>query len=67
MAPKSCLSYECRNRLHQWVRAYCPCVVEDAKQEFHRGLLFILEEEVERAVDVERDRFRKSLMEPCRQ
>ena len=41
------LSYECVEQLHAWIRANCPCALEN--EEFLPGLFVIVEMEVEAA------------------
>lgn len=56
------ISYECIEQISQWVRAHC-CLdlTQGVGRELLRGLFFIVEEEVRRALDKERARIRKSL------
>lgn len=61
------LSYECIERFEAWVRAYCPCAFDDPGREFYRGLLFICEEEVTRALGRERARLSEQLRAPSHQ
>lgn len=42
------LSYECVEQLHAWIRANCPCALENA--EFLAGLFVIVEMEVDAAL-----------------
>ncbi len=42
------LTYECMEQLHTWVRANCPCALEN--EEFIPGLICIVEMEVETAL-----------------
>lgn len=42
------LSYECVEQLHTWIRANCPCAIEN--EEFLPGLFVIVEMEVEAAL-----------------
>ena len=42
------LSYECVEQLHAWIRANCPCALEN--EEFLPGLFVIVEMEVEAAL-----------------
>jgi hypothetical protein len=56
------ISYECMETIAQWVSANC-CVLltEEDGREFVRGLYFIVEEEVKRALTRERDSVRGRL------
>lgn len=42
------LSYECVEQLHAWIRANCPCALEN--EEFLPGIFMIVEMEVEAAL-----------------
>jgi hypothetical protein len=67
MSRKPMLSYECRERLETWLRAHCPCSFDDPDREFYRGLLFICQEEVDRAIARERQRTTQRLQRPSPQ
>jgi hypothetical protein len=54
MKPRLHVSEEGFHTLAEWVRTHCPCALED--REFLRGLLFIVDEEIERALGRERER-----------
>ncbi len=56
------LSYECIEEISQWLRAHCclDLTCGDGR-ELLRGLFFIVDEEVRRALEKERERVRKSL------
>jgi hypothetical protein len=51
----------------EWVRAYHPTSFDDPQQEFLRGLLFILEEEVCRVAAEQRCWMMQRIMKPCKQ
>ena len=53
------LTCECVEQLHTWVRANCPCALEN--EEFIPGLICIVEMEVETAICRQRGEIRKSL------
>ncbi len=67
MSRKPRLSYECRERLGTWLRAHCPCSFDDPDREFYRGLMFICQEEVDRAIARERQRITQRLQRPSPQ
>jgi hypothetical protein len=67
MPGKPRLSYECREELETWLRAHCPCSFDDPDREFYRGLLFICQEEVDRAIARERQRITQRLQRPSPQ
>ena len=56
------LSYECVEQLHAWVRANCPCAMEN--QEFMSGLFVICEMEVEAALKRQQARHFQQLCNP---
>ena len=61
------LSYEFHERLETWLRAHCPCAFDDPEREFYRGLLFICQEEVNRAIAGKRQRTTRRLQRPSPQ
>jgi hypothetical protein len=64
---KLTLSYECREQMHAWVLAHCPCAFDDPQREFLRGLLVICQEESERAVARERSKAVRDITKPSDQ
>ncbi len=61
------LSKECREQLVTWLKAHCPCSFDDPEQEFYRGLLWICQEEVNRAMARERQRTTERFLRPSPQ
>lgn len=62
------LTYECVEQLHAWVRANCPCALEN--DEFIPGLICIVEiveMEIETAVQRRQTTFLKNLQAPSMQ
>ena len=59
------LTYECVEQLHAWVRANCPCALEN--DEFIPGLICIVEMEVETALQRRQTTFLKNLQAPSMQ
>ena len=66
MATRS-LSYECREATEAWMRACCPCSFEQPGREFYRGILAIVEMEVERAIKEERAKVIRDVTKPSDQ
>jgi hypothetical protein len=64
---KLTLSYECREQIHAWVHAHCPCAFDDPQREFVRGLMAICLEESSRAVARERARAVRDITKPSDQ
>ena len=59
------LTYECIEHLHTWVRANCPCALEN--EEFIPGLICIVEMEVETALRRQQSEQFQSLQSPSLQ
>ena len=59
------LTYECIEQLHTWVRANCPCALEN--EEFIPGLICIVEIEVETALRRQQSEQFQSLQSPSLQ
>ena len=59
------LTYECIEQLHIWVRANCPCALEN--EEFIPGLICIVEMEVESALRRQQSEQFQSLQSPSLQ
>ena len=59
------LTYECVEQLHTWVRANCPCALEN--EEFIPGLICIVEMEVESALRRQQSEQFQSLQSPSLQ
>ena len=59
------LSYECVEQLHAWIRANCPCALEN--EEFLPGLFVIVEMEVEAALKRQQSQCFQKLFLPSRQ
>ncbi len=59
------LSYECVEQLHAWIRANCPCALEN--EEFLPGLFVIVEMEVETALKRQESQRFQSLILPSPQ
>ena len=51
---KRLLSDVFQETLEAWIRAHCPCVFDDPQREFLLGLMFLVEEEVNRAAEGQR-------------
>jgi hypothetical protein len=52
-------------RLYTWVKAHCPCALEEP--DFMRGLILIADEAVKDAVQNERKRIHAQLLSPSQQ
>jgi len=61
------LTYECREATEAWMRAWCPCAFDDPEREFYKGVLAIVEMEVERALKEERSRVIRDVTRPSEQ
>jgi hypothetical protein len=59
------LTYECVEQLHTWVRANCPCAMEN--DEFIPGLICIVEMEVETALNRQQTELFQILQTPSMQ
>lgn len=59
------LTYECVEQLHTWVRANCPCALEN--EEFIPGLICIVEMEVEAALKRQQSQQFQNLQTPSLQ
>ncbi len=59
------LTYECVEQLHAWVRANCPCAMEN--EEFIPGLICIVEMEVETALNRRQSQQFQNLYTPSMQ
>ena len=59
------LTYECIEQLHTWVRANCPCALEN--EEFIPGLMCIVEMEVETALKRQQSQQFQNLQTPSLQ
>jgi hypothetical protein len=65
MMRKVPLTAECLERLRVWVQVHCPCALDEP--EFMPGLVFILSEEVNEAIERERRRLLEEVRKPSLQ
>ena len=56
------VSAECVEQMHTWILSHCPCSLEEA--EFFHGFIVIVEDELQRAIQIERRALLDRLSQP---